>query len=71
MVDLIEESSQAINDLLDVVGRGAVEAVLQLSAQQLTGGRKILSRATRRGSEEVRLELMNIEFCCASAGVSV
>jgi adenosylmethionine-8-amino-7-oxononanoate aminotransferase len=46
MIDLIEESSQAIDDLIDVVGRGAVEAVLQLSAQQLTGaksqGRKVM-----------------------------
>jgi hypothetical protein len=39
MIDLIEESSQAIDDLIDVVGRGAVEAVLQLSAQQLTGAK--------------------------------
>lgn len=46
MIDLIEESSQAIDDLIDVVGRGAVEAVLQLSAQQLIGaksqGRKVV-----------------------------
>jgi transposase-like protein len=46
MIDLIEESSQTIDDLIDVVGRGAVEAVLQLSAQQLTGaksqGRKVV-----------------------------
>ena len=46
MIDLIEESSQAIDNLIDVVGRGAVEAVLQLSAQQLTGaksqGRKVV-----------------------------
>lgn len=45
MIDLIEESSDAIDELIDVVGRGAVEAVLQLSAQQLTGaksqGRKV------------------------------
>lgn len=45
MIDLIEGSSQAIDDLIDVLGRGAVEAVLQLSAQQLTGaksqGRKV------------------------------
>jgi putative transposase len=45
MIDLIEASSQAIDDLIDVVGRSAVEAVLQLSAQQLTGaksqGRKV------------------------------
>ena len=45
LIDMIEESSQAIDELIDVVGRGAVEAVLQLSAQELTGaksqGRKV------------------------------
>src|SRR5437667_10073192 len=39
MIDLIEESSAAIDEMIDVVGRGAVEAVLQLSAQELTGGK--------------------------------
>lgn len=39
MIDLIEQSSGAIDEMIDVVGRGAVEAVLQLSAQQLTGAK--------------------------------
>src|SRR5712692_938954 len=39
MVELIEESSLAVDELIDVVGRNAVEAVLQLSAQQLTGAK--------------------------------
>lgn len=45
MVDLIEQSSAAIDEMIEVVGRGAVEAVLQLSAQELIGaksqGRKV------------------------------
>ena len=45
MIEMIEQSSAAIDELIDVVGRGAVEAVLQLSAQELTGaksqGRKV------------------------------
>lgn len=40
MVQLIEESSQAVDELIDVVGRGAVEAVLQLSAHQITGEKR-------------------------------
>jgi hypothetical protein len=32
MIVLIEQSSAAIDEMIDVVGRGAVEAVLQLSA---------------------------------------
>ncbi|MGH9968186.1 MAG: IS256 family transposase [Pyrinomonadaceae bacterium] len=39
MVELIEQSSLAVDELIDVVGRNAVEAVLQLSAQQLTGAK--------------------------------
>jgi putative transposase len=39
MVELIEKSSLAVDELIDVVGRNAVEAVLQLSAQQLTGAK--------------------------------
>ncbi len=45
MIEMVEQSSAAIDELIDVVGRGAVEAVLQLSAQELTGaksqGRKV------------------------------
>jgi putative transposase len=45
MIEMIEQSSQAVDELIDVVGRSAVEAVLQLSAQEVTGaksqGRKV------------------------------
>src|SRR5712691_823784 len=45
LIEMIEQSSEAIDELIDVVGRGAVEAVLQLSAQELSGaksqGRKV------------------------------
>jgi len=50
MIDLIEESSAAIDEMIDVVGRGAVEAVLQLSAQELTGG-KSQGRKVERGND--------------------
>jgi putative transposase len=50
MIDLIEQSSEAIDEMIDVVGRGAVEAVLQLSAQELTGG-KSQGRKVERANE--------------------
>ena len=37
MVDLIVQSRMAIDDLVDTVGRAAIEAVLRLSAQQVAG----------------------------------
>lgn len=38
MVDLIEQSRMACDQLIDVPGRAAIEAVLQLSANQAVGG---------------------------------
>lgn len=37
MVKLIEESEKAIDELIDVTGRAAIEAVLELSAQEKAG----------------------------------
>ncbi len=39
MVDLIEQSRWAIDELIDVAGRATIEAVLQLSAEQVAGPR--------------------------------
>jgi transposase-like protein len=38
MVDLIEQCRMACDELIDVTGRAAIEAVLQLSANQAAGG---------------------------------
>lgn len=38
MVDLIEQCRMACDELIDVTGRAAIEAVLQLSASQAAGG---------------------------------
>ena len=38
MVDLIEQCRLACDELIDVTGRAAIEAVLQLSASQAAGG---------------------------------
>lgn len=50
MIDLIEQSSTAIDEMIDVVGRGAVAAVLQLSAQQITGAKR-QGRKVERANE--------------------
>jgi len=38
MVDLIEQCQLACNELIDVTGRAAIQAVLQLSAMEAAGG---------------------------------
>jgi len=40
MVDLIEQCQWACDELIDVTGRAAIQAVLQLSAEQVAGGRR-------------------------------
>ena len=37
MVELVEKSEVAIDDLVDVMGRATIEAVLQMSAEQIAG----------------------------------
>jgi len=37
MMELIEQSRMAIDELIDVMGRASVEAVLELSARQVAG----------------------------------
>jgi transposase-like protein len=39
MLEMIEQSRAAIDEVIDVLGRSAVEAVLQLSAQALSGAK--------------------------------
>jgi hypothetical protein len=37
MLDLIEQSQAAVDEVIDVVGRATIESVLLLSAQQIAG----------------------------------
>lgn len=46
MVDLIEQSRMAVDELIDVAGRATIEAVLQLSAAQVAGPRTPGQRRT-------------------------
>ena len=50
MVDLIEQSRMAVDELLEVLGRSTLEAVLQISAAGVAGE----SHQGRRGGEIVR-----------------
>lgn len=56
MVELIEQAQMAVDDFIDVLGRAALEAVLQLSAQQIAGprhqgqaGGEVRRHGTQRG----------------------
>jgi hypothetical protein len=37
MLELIEQAEMAVDELIDVMGRATIEAVLTLSAQQIAG----------------------------------
>ena len=47
MLDLIEQAQCAIDDVVDVMGRATIEAILQMSAAQLAGPKQQGKRATR------------------------
>jgi len=51
MVDLIAQSQLALNELIDVTGRAAIHAVLQLSAMEAAGGPQ--QQGKRRTSDVV------------------
>jgi hypothetical protein len=51
MVDLIEQSQMACDELIDVTGRATIQAVLQLSAMEAAGGPP--QQGKRRSSEVV------------------
>jgi len=48
MVDRIEQSRMAVDELIDLAGRATIEAVLQLSGEQLAGPRTPGQRRTGR-----------------------
>lgn len=50
MVDLIEQCRMACDELIDVAGRSAIQAVLDLSAQQVAGPRQ---QGKQRGGDVV------------------
>ena len=61
MLDLIENAQAAIDDLIDVMGRATIEAVLLMSARQLAGpkrqGKKSDREVVYHGSQTGRVAL--------------
>ena len=61
MLDLIENAQAAIDDLIDVMGRATIEAVLMMSAEQLAGpkqqGKKVDRQIAYHGSQPGRVAL--------------
>jgi len=53
LVELIEQCRGAVDEVIDVAGRAAIQAVLELSAQQVTGG-ELSQPGKKRSSEVVR-----------------
>jgi len=50
MVELIEQSSLAVDDLIDSVGRVTLQTVLHMSAEQVAGPPSRENRASTRSS---------------------
>ena len=62
LVELVERGEKAIDEVIDVLGRAAVEVVLRMSAEQLAGpkrqGRRVADRAVYwHGSQHGRVTL--------------
>ena len=66
MLDLIENAQYAIDDLIDVMGRATIEAVLLMSATQLAGpkqqGKKSDRDVVYHGSQKGRVPLREREL---------
>ena len=61
LLELVEQAQCAIDDLIDVMGRATIEAVLQMSAEQLAGPRQQGKSADREivyhGTQKGRVSL--------------
>ena len=53
LVELIEQCPGAVDEVIDVTGRAASQTVLELSAQQVTGG-ELAQPGKKRGGEFAR-----------------
>ena len=61
MLDLVEQAQCAIDDLVDVMGRATIEAILQMSAEQFAGPKQQGKRTDRdvayHGTQQGRVAL--------------
>ena len=71
MVELIEQSKLAVDELIDVLGRASIEAVLQLSAQGMAGPRHPGKKGgPLAGTDARRARCVCGSASCGSAGRS-
>jgi hypothetical protein len=69
LLDLLENAQCAIDDLIDVMGRATIEAVLRLSAETIAGpkqqgkksDRDIVYHGTQRGRVALKDRQLNVE----------
>jgi transposase-like protein len=69
MIDLIENARCAVDDLIDVMGRATIEAVLLMSAAQLAGpkqqgkksGRDVVYHGSQKGRVSLSDRQLNVE----------
>lgn len=69
MLDLVEQAQVAIDDLIDVMGRATIEAVLQMSAAQLAGpkqqgkrmDREVVYHGTQKGRVALRERQLRVD----------
>ena len=69
MVKLIEQSEKAIDELIDVTGRAAIEAVLELSAQEKAGAKspgKTTGQVRWHGRQE---GVVQLAYGCSKAAL--
>ena len=65
LVELVEQCRGAVDEVIDVTGRAVIQAVLELSAQQVTGGelsqpgKKRSTDVVRWGRQPGRVQLSN------------
>ena len=69
LLDLLENAQCALDDLIDVMGRATIEAVLQMSAETIAGpkqqgkksDRDIVYHGTQRGRVALKDRRLNVE----------
>ena len=59
LLDLVKQAQCAIDDLVDVMGRATIEAVLAMSAQQLAGPKQQGKKVERDASITARSEVVS------------
>jgi hypothetical protein len=76
VLDLLRDAQRTIDDLIDVMGRATIEAVLGMSAETIVGSKQhgkksscdIVYHGTRRGCVALKHRQLNVEKPGSGAG---